>query len=775
MKIFRPLVSIVIPVYNGGNYLRESIDSALSQTYENIEVIVVNDGSTDGGDTEKIALSFGNRIRYFSKNNGGTSTALNLGISKMSGDYFCWLSHDDLYRPENIEIQIKTLASMDNKKTITMTELDCINSDYEVTIKSTDYKQHRDSWPKRNEFNLYPVIYMNLHGCQLMFHKSVFEEVGLFNEEILVAQDYEFFFRAFKKFPNILIPSVLGTARDSENRQGRRLKDLADKEYSRIFFEAVDSLSDTEIEFLSPSKIEFFRDMKFLWETMGYKEATHKLIKKMLPSLQINYTDLMGGGFNGFNLHLDLMKMGYESSQIVWHKESDVATVFGLSQILRNQEIFDYVCALEADFERKASFAPFGDDILNHPKFMEASVVHLNIIHHPFFNLNDLPLISNLKPTIWTIHDPWAVSGHCIHPADCLSWMKHCGDCPYLSSHFEIKHDNTALEFERKKIIVQTSNLNIVVANEWMKQKIKNSPIFEGKQITVIPFGVDQDVFYPKDSAKLREKFNIPDKGIVLFARIDVHDKGTRILIKAVNSLAISNNITLITVGQSAAITLGELSPKVNHIDFGWVYDRNDLADLFCVSDLFLMPSETESFGLMAVEAMSCRKVVVAIDSENSAVPSTINSPTCGIATSAENFASQVQYLIDMTEIREEHAERSLQYARNKYNSKTYTNRILELYRNVIQEFSETESSIYINHQIQKNSKSYKRITQKINVNYVNGYKSNHELFNMSVMYAKQYGIGKLFLKYVSKLKALYRRQGFKGLVQRIFVFIKVK
>ena len=77
----QPKVSIVIPVYNGANYLGEAIDSALEQTYENIEIIVVNDGSTDDGATREIALSYGDRIRYFEKENGGVSSALNLGIN----------------------------------------------------------------------------------------------------------------------------------------------------------------------------------------------------------------------------------------------------------------------------------------------------------------------------------------------------------------------------------------------------------------------------------------------------------------------------------------------------------------------------------------------------------------------------------------------------------------------------------------------------------------------------------------------------------------------
>ena len=63
-----PLVSIIIPVYNGSEYLAQAINSALNQTYKKVEILVVNDGSNDGGATEKIALSYGDKIRYFYKN-----------------------------------------------------------------------------------------------------------------------------------------------------------------------------------------------------------------------------------------------------------------------------------------------------------------------------------------------------------------------------------------------------------------------------------------------------------------------------------------------------------------------------------------------------------------------------------------------------------------------------------------------------------------------------------------------------------------------------------
>jgi len=68
--MLNPKVSIIIPVYNGSDYLAEAIESALTQTYENLEILVINDGSRDNGATEKIALSYGDKIRYIQKGNG---------------------------------------------------------------------------------------------------------------------------------------------------------------------------------------------------------------------------------------------------------------------------------------------------------------------------------------------------------------------------------------------------------------------------------------------------------------------------------------------------------------------------------------------------------------------------------------------------------------------------------------------------------------------------------------------------------------------------------
>ena len=111
-------VSIVIPVFNGSNYLKNAIDSALSQTYANCEVIVINDGSTDDGKTAAIAKSYGDKIRYYEKENGGVATAVNLGIELMKGDYFAWLSHDDMFTNDKIEKQMNAIKASGIKEAI---------------------------------------------------------------------------------------------------------------------------------------------------------------------------------------------------------------------------------------------------------------------------------------------------------------------------------------------------------------------------------------------------------------------------------------------------------------------------------------------------------------------------------------------------------------------------------------------------------------------------------------------------------------------------------
>jgi glycosyltransferase involved in cell wall biosynthesis len=233
MKSKKPSVSIIIPVYNGSNYLKQAIDSALSQTYKNIEIIVVNDGSKDDGATEKIALSYGEKIKYLKKENGGSSSALNTGIYNMTGEWFSWLSHDDLYTPEKVMSQVEymnflNLSYEEICNHIFFSASDIIDSN-DKSIKKTKKKA---SIKKSEKINCFPSNAFLIaepskyyfHGCSCLVHKSVFAKIGLFNENLCLLNDYDMWFRVYSAGYKIhYLPQALVKGRIHKNQVSKSI------------------------------------------------------------------------------------------------------------------------------------------------------------------------------------------------------------------------------------------------------------------------------------------------------------------------------------------------------------------------------------------------------------------------------------------------------------------------------------------------------------------------------------------------------------------------
>ena len=196
-KEFKPKITIAIPVYNGSNFMKVAIDSAIAQTYDNKEILVINDGSTDNGETEKIALSYGNKIRYIKKENGGVATALNLAIKEMKGEYLSWLSHDDMYKPFKLEKQVEVLNKLQDKNTIIFSNVELIDErgDIFCTTNYSNLLTHEELCQ-----GIYPVIKGTVNGCSMLISKECFNKVGLFNENLKTSNDYEMWLRLFKEF-----------------------------------------------------------------------------------------------------------------------------------------------------------------------------------------------------------------------------------------------------------------------------------------------------------------------------------------------------------------------------------------------------------------------------------------------------------------------------------------------------------------------------------------------------------------------------------------------
>lgn len=192
----KPLVSIIIPVYNGENYLREAIDSALAQTYKNIEIIVVNDGSADEQKTERIALSYGEKITYIAKENGGSSSALNTGIRNMKGEYFSWLSHDDLYLPEKIERQVEAMLTIKAEDVIVVCDGILIDKNGNKLLSKTS--------KAKGLYNAVQALVLLSHGhgingCGVLIPKALMDKVGYFDEKMVYLNDLDYWWRIIFK------------------------------------------------------------------------------------------------------------------------------------------------------------------------------------------------------------------------------------------------------------------------------------------------------------------------------------------------------------------------------------------------------------------------------------------------------------------------------------------------------------------------------------------------------------------------------------------------
>ena len=205
---FSPLVSIIIPVYNGSNFVKEAIDSALSQTYKNIEIIVVNDGSTDGGATEKICLGYRERITYYKKENGGCSSAINYGIKQANGDFISWLSHDDLYDSKKIETQVSFYEkySLDPEKTLISNSGRLIDSNGDKIYHPAD--SFRGFLDSKDMFK-HLLFKKCFNGCGLLIPKALFDDGLYFRENMKFVLDWNLWLKFAISGANVYVDTTV--------------------------------------------------------------------------------------------------------------------------------------------------------------------------------------------------------------------------------------------------------------------------------------------------------------------------------------------------------------------------------------------------------------------------------------------------------------------------------------------------------------------------------------------------------------------------------------
>jgi glycosyltransferase involved in cell wall biosynthesis len=179
-----PEISVIIPAFNAERWLGATITSVLNQTHEDLELIVVNDGSTDR--TQEVACSFLDpRIRYISREHRGLSAARNLGVLAARGTFIALLDADDLFKPDKLSRQIEAFQGRP--------ELEAVTCGFEVIDDDGEVLREQLHWHEQPKLELPNLLFWNpLLPSTLVIRRRSFDKVGLFDETLNRLEDWEF-------------------------------------------------------------------------------------------------------------------------------------------------------------------------------------------------------------------------------------------------------------------------------------------------------------------------------------------------------------------------------------------------------------------------------------------------------------------------------------------------------------------------------------------------------------------------------------------------------
>ena len=314
--------------------------------------------------------------------------------------------------------------------------------------------------------------------------------------------------------------------------------------------------------------------------------------------------------------------------------------------------------------------------------FIGVDIIHLHNLHGGYFSPFAIPEISRLKPTIWTLHDEQALTGHCACFFDCEKWQDGCKNCPDINNYPGVAKDTSSFLYETKKKIYQKSNITIVVPSNWLKTKVEKS-ILKHFDLRLIYNGVNEQIFKNHNKSLMRLELNLPpDKKILMFSALMGMDdplKGTDFIKMTYESLKEHDDIFFLTLG-------GVESKKIadNFIQIGYILDESMLAKYYAASDLFIYPSLTDNCPLSVLESLSCGTPVISF--KTGGIPELIKHMDTGYLSEykdIDDFVKGTKVYLNNEELLQSASIKARTFIKNDFTLDIMISKYIELYREV--------------------------------------------------------------------------------------------
>jgi glycosyltransferase involved in cell wall biosynthesis len=321
-------------------------------------------------------------------------------------------------------------------------------------------------------------------------------------------------------------------------------------------------------------------------------------------------------------------------------------------------------------------------------------IVHAHNLHGGYFDLRQLPNLSQQVPFVFTLHDAWLLSGHCSHSFGCERWLDGCGDCPDLSIYPAIPVDNTAENWQVKAEIYARSRLYVAAPCRWMMDKVARSMLMGGiVDRRVIYNGIDLSIFQPGDQNAARRELGFPpDAPIVLFvgaAKRDDTFKDYATMQAALAKLAQrmgNDELLFLCLGEEGKTErVGRASVRF----LGRINDRQKVAGIYQAADVYLHAARAETFPNTILEALACGLPVVA--SAVAGIPEQVDMGENGFLApvgDVEVMAAQMGQLFEDEELRQKMGANAAAKARAQFGLQRMADDYLDWYREILETVS---------------------------------------------------------------------------------------